>query len=284
MPSTTRRRAFLPLLLLLLLATLAGIAPLPRAARAQYPPALPQTLSDAERERLTKAYRAAPPGEAGRSVRHKLLRSAVQRRDFALFDLLTGAKAGAPGQDPDAGKTALMYAAEANDFEALRCLLPLKKTDRGDYAFECLYPGASGYIDRCDQDGYTALMYAASAGSVEAANYLINAGAALETQCYVARFTPLQLAQMGDKPEHARIAEVIEKQIAARAGKKNLMQLLFFNENVFASIGYTLMTGFLLGIGWFLGYHLLPLVRRIDAWAKAVREAPLASNAKDGGA
>ncbi len=124
-----------------------------------------------------------------------------------LFNSLLGEDRQKPARDHN-GKTALMYAAEANQLEVLRTLLLLP----GKVPFEPLYKKTDDkghkYIDWCDKDGYTALMYASAAGSVEAVNYLINAGADINTHCEVAQFTASELAQNAG---HGDIVDAIEK-------------------------------------------------------------------------
>jgi ankyrin repeat protein len=128
-----------------------------------------------------------------------------------LFNQLLGQPRQEPARDHN-GKTALMYAAEHDRFEVLRTLLPLSRKN----GFQSLYrqPDAKGrkYIDWCDKHGYTALMYASAAGSVDAVNYLLNAGADMETRCEVAQFDALQLAQSA-KQNRDMVVSALERKL-----------------------------------------------------------------------
>jgi len=129
-----------------------------------------------------------------------------------LFNALLNKPRLEPARDHN-GKTALMYAAEANRFEVLRTLLLYS----GKEPFEPLYKDVDnkkrGYINWCDNYGYTALMRASAANSVEAVeavNYLLNADAAIDTKCGVAQFTALHLAQ---NARHANVVSAIERKL-----------------------------------------------------------------------
>jgi hypothetical protein len=168
-----------------------------------------------------------------------------------LFNALLGEPRDQPASDPN-GKTALMYAAEADRFEVLRTILPLQaKVSRYErfrrflgrprrMPFDPLYREEDDqgreYIDWCDKDGYTGLMYASVEGNAEAVNYLLNAGADVENRCVVAQFDALQLAQNKGRSD---VVSAIERKLRDKPWWRQVFESSDF--------GSALMWGFVLG-------------------------------------
>lgn len=197
-----------------------------------------------------------------------LLTFAIKHNNLALFNRFARIGDGRYTRPGDrfyrdvTGKTALMYAAEADNWTLIREIIPL---NRRTGKFECLY--SAGYVNACDDDGYTALMHASGKGHVDSVNYLLNAGADVTVKCEVARFDALALAESSGKgvvieAVKRRLSE-LEQQRAEKSLGQRLFDKTLGNDNVSAWATIGLLVTLLLSLGvWLLNRSRLAALRR----------------------
>lgn len=179
------------------------------------------------------------------------LKTFLQQANLSLLSAFLQDDPNTPAADHN-NKTALMYAAEADNISAVSELIKWQKVKKKwtwTYRYaptETDFNSGIQYINQCENPtsttrGYNALMYASSQGHTDIVNYLLNAGADAKIQCQFGQFTALHLAQNAGMTE---TASVLEKKLEADDERKSKPNILWpFVENNF--IIYTWILAFI---------------------------------------